>query len=140
MMGQSTNTRNRDNRSFNDQFRNTQSRQIKKELIQSVNEEKIQCRDRGESEWTLLNKSKKFRELLTQDQDWRQDPSALNAVRTVALKSKRGNLGTSDNRQDVYTGLRNRKPHGECNVMLIQGNFTNEDKVEMIKKKSEFGV
>ena len=81
--------------------------------------------DRGESDWTFLNQSKSYRELLKYDQELRRSPSALNVVRTIAIHSKRGTLITADNREKAYPQLRKRQPQGPCKVTLISGKFSN---------------
>lgn len=57
------------------------------------------------------------------DPSLKKQKSALNTVRLIALEQKRGKLVTSDNLNDVYPQLRNRKPQGTCNVSLINGSF-----------------
>ena len=50
-------------------------------------------------------------------------PSALNAVRMIAVNHQMNTLATSDDRLKVYPELVNKKPHGQCDVMLIKGSF-----------------
>lgn len=45
----------------------------------------MQSKERGESEWTMLNQNKSYRELVSQDPNLKRSPSALNVVRTITL-------------------------------------------------------
>lgn len=94
----------------------------KRELERVVETELAQAYRRDQSQWTLLNESKNFREYVRTYGD-AKIPSKLNACRMITLGSKRGTLATSDNRVIVYPELKNRKPHGKADMMLIKGTF-----------------
>ena len=82
----------------------------------------MRSRNRGESEFTVLNNSKSVRaqESLT---GMPERPSSINICRQMAVTERRGTLATSDNRDKVYPQLRNRRATGETNLKLIVGNY-----------------
>lgn len=95
----------------------------KNELQRIKNEELAHARKLGQSQWTILTHSKSLREYEHRYGDIMRAPSRLNVCKLITLGSKRGTLATSDNLSQVYPVLKNRKPHGETNMMLITGQF-----------------
>ena len=71
-------------------------------LQKSVKQEKLLSEQRNESDWTLLDRSKKYREYLAQGQSFEENHSAINVCKMIALGTKRGNLVTSDKINERY--------------------------------------
>ena len=108
----------RRNQTFNSSFRETQKANQQRDLLNRAAAEKEYARRTDQSDWTLFNNGKNYREYL-RTSDELKNPSSLNVCRLISLGSRPGKLATSDNLVQVYPQLKDRKPHGECDVMLI---------------------
>ena len=82
----------------------------------------MRARQQNQSSWTLYNSSKDYRQFEKVNQESRTR-SHVASCHIIALGSKKGSLATADNRMMVYPELRDKKPHGQCDVQLISGTF-----------------